>query len=159
MRSQTSSRTRRQLFVSNGRLCAGACEKIPRTFAHSVGLFNKIVHSSLVCWCIRVSVCLCVNCVLSLERHQSAIDFDPGGVCGGPLCAPPFTSARVKSRFEFVEIGRGMCCSNYQGEVPAVTEITGWYQLVPRTIYESTVYMYENIGYVQVPEFSPVQYV
>ena len=36
-------------------------------------------------------------------------------------------------------------------ELPAVTGITGWYHLVPRTIYESTVHMYENIGYFQVP--------
>ena len=46
---------RRHLSVSNGRLCAGGCEKIPRTFAHSVSFFNTIVISSLVypcvCWC------------------------------------------------------------------------------------------------------------
>ena len=45
--------------------------------------------------------------------------------------------------------------ANYQGKDPAVTGTTGWYHLVPRTIYESTVYMYEDIGYVQ----SPVEYV
>ena len=27
----------------------GACDKVPRTFGHSVGSFNKIVVSSLVC--------------------------------------------------------------------------------------------------------------
>ena len=33
--------------LSNGRLCAGAPEKISRTFAHSVGLFiNKLVPTS-----------------------------------------------------------------------------------------------------------------
>ena len=35
--------------LSNGRLCADASEKIPRTFANNVPLFNLIVHSSLVC--------------------------------------------------------------------------------------------------------------
>ena len=35
--------------LSNGRLCAGAYEKIPRTFAQSVGLFNKISIASPVC--------------------------------------------------------------------------------------------------------------
>ena len=40
----------RRLSVSNGRLCAGACEIIPGTFAHSVGLLNKIILPlSLVC--------------------------------------------------------------------------------------------------------------
>ena len=70
---------------------------------------------------------------------------------GPPLFAPPSTSARAQSRFEFVEIGRGMFF-NYQGEVQAITRIIGCSHLVPRAIYESTVYMYENIEYVQVPE-------
>ena len=85
----------------------------------------------------------------ALARHQSTSDFDDDGVCGGPLFALSYTSARVQSRAEFVELGRGMY-SNFQGEVPGVTGITGWYQ-VPGTIYESTAYMYENIWYVQVP--------
>ena len=87
---------------------------------------------------------------LSLERHQRATDLDLG-VCGGPLFAPPFTSARVQIRFEFVELGRDVF-SNYQGEVPAGTGITGWYNLVPHPIYERTVYMYETIGYIRAPE-------
>ena len=40
---------RRRLSVSNGRLCPGACEKFPGTFAYSVGLFIKTIISSLVC--------------------------------------------------------------------------------------------------------------
>ena len=64
---------------------------------------------------------------------RALTDYDPGGICGGPLFAPPSTSARVQSRFEFVELGGDMC-SNYRGEGPAGTGITGWYQLVPRTI-------------------------
>ena len=55
----TWSRTRRRLSVSNGRLCAGACDKFPKTFAHRVGLFNAIVISSLVCWWVCLGVELC----------------------------------------------------------------------------------------------------
>ena len=44
---------------------AGAREKIPRTFAHRVPLFNKIVLFSLVgflvCWCVGVLVCGCID--------------------------------------------------------------------------------------------------
>ena len=46
--------------LSNGQLYACACEKIPRTFADSVGLFNLMIISSVVgvwvCWCICVSI-------------------------------------------------------------------------------------------------------
>ena len=48
---------RRRLSVSNGQLCAGACEKIPRTFAQSVAVLNAIVFLPLrVCWCVGVSI-------------------------------------------------------------------------------------------------------
>ena len=66
-------------------------------------------------------MCCCVHWALSLERHQRPTDFDPGGVCGGPLAAPPSTSARVQSRFEVVELGDDMysnchrCNWNLQG--------------------------------------------
>ena len=66
----------------------------------------------------------------------------------GPVVCPPLTFARLQSRFDFVELGGDMY-SNYQGEVAAVTGMTGWYHLIPRTMHGSTVYMYENIGYVQ----------
>ena len=46
---QTSERSDNVSPLSNGRLCAGACEKIPRKFAHNVGLFNKITIASFVC--------------------------------------------------------------------------------------------------------------
>ena len=88
----------------NGHLCAGACEIIPRTFAQSVGLFNLITLTPFVC--------LRVHCPLFLAYHQSTTDFDADGVCGSPIFAPPSTSARVQSCFEFVEAGGGMC-SNY----------------------------------------------
>ena len=54
MRSQTSSRYDDVSPLSNGRLCAGACEKIARTFAHSVSLLEKIILPSLVCVCIEL---------------------------------------------------------------------------------------------------------
>ena len=57
MRSKTSERSDDTSPLSNGRLCAGSCEKILRTFAHSVALCNKIVLSSLVC----VLVCLSIE--------------------------------------------------------------------------------------------------
>ena len=47
--------------LSNGRLCAGACEKILRRFAHRVGLFIKIILTSLV---------VCMHWGLSLAHHQ-----------------------------------------------------------------------------------------
>ena len=62
--------------------------------------------------------------VFSSSWTKSATDFDPDGVFGGPLLVPPSTSARVQSRVEFVELGRGVC-STCQGEVPGVTGITG----------------------------------
>ena len=62
------------------------------------GLIYKIILTSLVC----------VQWHLYLERHQSATDFDPEGVCGRPIFAPPLTSARLESRFEFVELGSDM---------------------------------------------------
>ena len=40
MRSEFGGK-RRSLSVSNGRRCAGACGKIPRTFAQSVPLFSN----------------------------------------------------------------------------------------------------------------------
>ena len=64
MRSQTSSlradATTSLHFITIG-CAAGVREKIPRTFADRVGLFNKTVLSSLVCarWCI----CVCIDVV------------------------------------------------------------------------------------------------
>ena len=36
------------------------------------------------------------------------MDFDRKDVCGSPLFFPPFTSARVQSHFEFVQLGGDM---------------------------------------------------
>ena len=58
-------------------------------------------------------VCACAHWGLSLARHQSTIDVDSGDVCGGPLLAPPSTSTRVQSRFEFVKLVVVKMYSNY----------------------------------------------
>ena len=61
------------------------------------GLIYKIILTSLVC----------VQWHLYLERHQSATDFDPEGVCGRRIFAPPFTSAHLQRRSS-VELGSNM---------------------------------------------------
>ena len=147
-------RAKASLRYLMGRLCAGISEKIARTFAQSVGVFNSFILTSDVgvCVCVR----WCVHWGLSLARRQSTTDFDTDGVCGSPLFAPRSTSARIQIYFEFVELGCGMdMCSNYQGEVPVVTGITGWYQ-VPGSIREQCK-LHDNI-WLQVPG-SPVTYV
>ena len=130
-----------------GRLPAGACEQIPWTIRPERGhIFNS--YSYFRCWC----VCKCVSIDLSPRTPPKHTDFESDGVCGGPLFAPPSTSVRVQSHFEFVELG-GMC-SNYRRRHWHYRLVPGWYQLVPRTVYESTVpgIMYEYISYLQVPE-------
>ena len=98
-------------------------ERLPSAWAYLMKLFF-----------FPLCVYLSIHRRLSLERHQLPTDFDPGGIYRGPLFAPPSTSARVQSRFGFVELGGDMC-SNYQGDIQAGTGITGWCQIVPRTIY------------------------
>ena len=56
MRSQTSSRSDDVSLLYNGQLYACAHEKIPRTFAYSVGLLNFIILSSLVCVLVYLSM-------------------------------------------------------------------------------------------------------
>ena len=65
--------------------------------------------------------------------------FHHEGVCGSPFFAPPFKSSRVQCSFEFVELGVDVY-SNNKEEFPAGTGMTGWYNLVLRTIYQSTDY-------------------
>ena len=54
MKSQTSEPSDDVPLLSNGRLYAGTCENIPRTFAHSVGLLHKILL-------LPPSVCVCLE--------------------------------------------------------------------------------------------------
>ena len=53
----TSERSDDVSPLFNDRLCAGPWEKIPRTFAHGVGLFNKVFLFPL---CVGASVGVCV---------------------------------------------------------------------------------------------------
>ena len=118
-----------------GRPCAGM-RKFPQTFGHIVALCHIITLTS--------DVYLYVHWGLSLERHQSATDIDPEVVRVGPLFSPPSTSARVQSRFEFVEIG-GDICSNYHTRHWDYRLVPGWNQLESRTIYESTSSTYVRL--------------
>ena len=63
-------------------------ERLPRACAYLV----KLVLLPL---CVSIDLCPCTSPSV--------------GVCGGPLFAPPSTSARVQSRFEFVKLGTYIC--------------------------------------------------
>ena len=109
---------------------------------------QKYILASLVYPCIRV-------CALRfVARHGTTIDFGPEGVCGDPVFAPPFTSARVQSRFEFVELGSDMF-SNCQGDIPA---FNCNYRLVPARTTHYIMCTSIYVWYVEVPG-SPVPYV
>ena len=134
-RSQTLSRA--VSLLSNVRLCADACEKFPGEFAHSVGLFNKII--------LGLSVYALTFVPRTPPKHHR---FRPRAVCGGLLFVPPSTSARVQSRFDFVEIGD--MYSNYQGEFPYGLELqagTTWcHELYTRAQYICTI-IYDTYRY------------
>ena len=71
---------------SNGQLYACAGEKIARTFADSVGLFNLIILSSLVCVCGCVGAVVCAS--TSVHRTpQKEHGFRPRA----RLCRPLFS--------------------------------------------------------------------
>ena len=60
--------------------------------------------------CVHLCIGASVRWALSLERHQRATDFDPGGICGGLLFAPPFALLESKAVIiEFVELGDKYC--------------------------------------------------
>ena len=76
------------------------------------------------------------------------------------LFAPPFTSARVQSRFEFVKLGGDMW-SNCQRKGQAEIGISGWYQLVRSGWYQLVPRTIQVREYrvCRVTRGSPVQYV
>ena len=150
IRSQTSSRSddvSPYIMVS---CAAGAREKRPRTFAHRVPLFNEVVLTSLVCWfvCCFVSwfvgggIGVWLHRRWSIERHRKSMDFSGEGGCGGPYLCAPSTSARVQSRFEFVELTRDMS-SNCTGENKRELEFhagTSFQAVVYTSSYHTTHY-------------------
>ena len=123
---------RRRLSVPYGQLYAFAREKIPRTFAHSVGLFYKIVVSSLV-------YTLCVHRRWSIERHRNSIDFAREGGCGSPYLVAPPISACVQNRVEFVELARDMSsnCTRSHWDYKLEREQAAWYQRYHYSIYRA----------------------
>ena len=79
-------------------------------------------------------MCSCVCIVLCLSHATTAPSISRATMSvESPLFAPPFTSARVQSRFEFVELGGDMC-SNYRRRHWDYKQVPGWYYLVPRSI-------------------------
>ena len=70
---------------------------------------------------------MCVHWSLSLAHHRNSIHFESDGVWGGPLFAPPSSSACVQNRVEFVELGRGMCSNYHRRHYD--------YRLAPHTVY------------------------
>ena len=126
MRRSETSRSDDVSPLSNGQLYTCARDKIPRTFAESVGLFNLSVLSALVCVLVYWCVGLCVHRRLPIERHRTIIDFIRTRGCGGPYLAGQPTSGRVQNRAEFVELARDTS-SHCTGEVQARTRIERWY--------------------------------
>ena len=128
------------LSVSNGRLCAGVCEKIPRTFAHSVPLFNKIVISSLVC----IGVCA-LRPVPRTPPTPSR--FRPCWRLWRPLfCTSIDLCSRLASKalssWSLVVICALLARGKFKPELEFQAGTSSYHVLS----------MYDNIGYVEVPE-------
>ena len=71
---QTSERSDGVSSLSNGRLCAGAREKIPERLPTAWAYLLKLLFLPL---CVGVLVCWCVHRRSSFERHRKSIDIDP----------------------------------------------------------------------------------
>ena len=146
MRSKTSERSDDTSPLSNGRLCAGSCEKILRTFAHSVALCNKIVLSSLVC----VLVCLSIEVWPSNATNAEPISTLPASVEAPYLhLYPPLLAFKAVLRTRSLV---GICAlftrETFKPEL----------ELQAGTCSYQALYMYKYIWYVEVPGW-PVAYV
>lgn len=76
-------------------------------------------------------------------------------VCGGRFFAHPITPSRVRSCFDFVELGGDMS-SKFQVDAPAGTGNIGWHRAGANSHHAlNTDSMYDYIWYVQLPG-SPV---
>ena len=69
-----------------------------------MGLFDVIVISSLVYWCVGGWV----HQRWSIECYRKSMDFGREGGCVGSYLGTPPTSARVQNRVEFVELAHDM---------------------------------------------------
>ena len=112
-----------RLSVSNGQLCADACEKIPRTFAHRVPLFSLMMISSLVCPCVGVLVCACIEVWPSHTTSAGPISPLVTSVeaSTNALHQPLPASKTILSSWSLVVI-----CPLI---APNATGITGWYDI------------------------------
>ena len=102
-------------------------ERLPTAWAYLIKLF-------FLSLCIRV--CWCVYALRFIPNATNAqlISTLAASVEASylHLHSPLLASKAVLSSWSLVVINM---CSTCQGEVPAETGITGWYQLVPRPIY------------------------
>ena len=129
MRSQTSSRSDDVSQLSNVRPCSGACEKIRELLPTAWSYLQNYSYFSCVCAVAFVPR-------TPPKRHR----FRPRCRLWRPnICTFIHLCSRPKP-FELVELGRVMC-SNYHRRHWDYKLILGCYHLVPRTIYENTVYL------------------
>ena len=118
----------------NGQLYACAHEKIPRTFAYSVGLLNFIILSSLVC--VGVFEYASTLQTWSIERHGKSMHFGRNRARLGHYLAALYPSTRVQNSFKVVELARDMssiCTGKFKPELEFHTGTTAlrlWYHLV-----------------------------
>ena len=152
--SNEEQNSQRSLSLSKSRLCPAAHEKIAWTFANSVGLFLKIVISSLVCLCVcmRIGLCALRFVPSTLPTRNGFFSLVTSVKTHFYVFHPPLPASKaVLCSWSLVVI-----CAPI---APGVTGITGWYDkkfVVPDTKHyirdHRSIYMYENIGYVQRPE-------
>ena len=121
-------------------------EKIPRAFAQSVGLFNKIITS------VSLAMSVCIELCPSNATKAPPISTPTASVEASyfHLHPPLLASKAVLSSWSLVVV----CALT----TTCVTGITGWYRLVLRTIREHIIYVRIYGIYVQVPRGSPVAF-
>ena len=120
-------------------------ERLPTAWAYLIQLLVLPIY-----WCVGVYVC--VHCAFALARHESFTDFESDGICGGPWFTPPSAFFCLRRKPFWVLGAARSTCTNCHERHLQYKHVPGWYYLVTRAIYESTVYMYGYIWYVQLPE-------
>ena len=81
---------------------------------------------------------------LVVSARTCATGFNPGGVCEGPLFAPQFTSARIRSRFDLVELG-GDKCFYYKGSSNRKLNDSNWHYRLVHALYAREPYIFTRI--------------